>query len=130
MSDSVHIIYVSLPPVRGFLADGRVRALAVVSAKRTSVTPDIVAVGEVYPEIEPIEVLSGFSAPKGTPSEIITRLNTELNAILKMPDVVERLVTTLGVEIRGGRPENWKAAQEKLYQQFKRATEAMNLQPQ
>lgn len=129
LSESVDVVYVSLPPIKGFLADDRARALAVVAATRSNVTPEIVAVGELYPGVAPIEVLSGFWAPKGTPKEVVAKLNAEINAILKSPEVSEKLLSA-GTEVRGGTPEGWKAAQEGILRQFKRATDTMGLQPQ
>jgi tripartite-type tricarboxylate transporter receptor subunit TctC len=56
------------------------------------------------------EVLSwyGILAPAGTPPDIVRKLNSEINRLLNMPDVRERL-TTLGAEPTGGTPEQFAA---------------------
>ena len=75
-----------LPHVRS----GKVRGLAVTSAKRSAVVPDIPAVAET---LRGYEVVNSYYllAPAGTPNEIIARLHAEVAKALREPDVVERL---------------------------------------
>ncbi len=77
---------------------GRLRALAVTSAKRSVASPDIPTVAEAaLPGYESISWLGVF-APAGTPRDVITVLNTEIVKILQMPDVKQRLLE------QGGEP--------------------------
>ena len=77
---------------------GRLRALAVTSAKRSVASPDILTVAEAaLPGYESISWLGVF-APTGTPREIIAVLNTEIVKILQQPDVKQRLLE------QGGEP--------------------------
>ena len=77
---------------------GRLRALAVTSAKRSVASPDILTVAEAaLPGYESISWLGVF-APAGTPREVIAVLNTEIVKILQMPDVKQRLLE------QGGEP--------------------------
>ena len=64
---------------------GKLRALAVTTATRSEALPDIPAVGEVVPGYE-ASVWFGLGAPKGTPAEIIDKLNQETNAALADQD--------------------------------------------
>jgi tripartite-type tricarboxylate transporter receptor subunit TctC len=83
------------------IKSGKLRPLAVTSATRSSVLPDVPTVAEQG--IANFEVLGWFGvlAPAATPPAIVARLNKELDTILHQPDVKERLVA-LGVEPGGG----------------------------
>ena len=70
----------SLPHVR----DGKLRALAVTSADRSTLLPDIPSVTEALPEFQATGWL-GIGAPRGTPAETIALLNREVNACLAEP---------------------------------------------
>jgi tripartite-type tricarboxylate transporter receptor subunit TctC len=84
---------------------GKLRALAVSSAKRAEVAPEIPTVAESgLPGFDVITWYNMF-APARTPRSIVTRLNTELNRMLLLPDVRERLLA-LGVTPRGSSPED------------------------
>lgn len=87
-----------------FIQSGKVRALAVTSAKRVSTMPDVPTMAEAgVPGYEVVSWQAMF-APAGTPSAIVQRLQTEVAAILKQPDVQERLAK-LGVDPSGMAPQ-------------------------
>jgi tripartite-type tricarboxylate transporter receptor subunit TctC len=92
------------------IQSGRVRALAVTSAKRLRNMPDVPTMAEAG--VPGYEVVSwqGLFAPAGTPPAIIQRLHAEVAAILKQPDVQERLAK-LGVEPSGMSPQQFAAFQ-------------------
>ncbi|HEV7820983.1 MAG TPA: tripartite tricarboxylate transporter substrate binding protein [Burkholderiales bacterium] len=81
---------------------GRVRALGVTTAQRTPALPDVPAIGETVPGFE-VDGWYGLLAPKATPAAIIKRINTELTALLAMPDMKERLLTA-GIDARASTP--------------------------
>jgi tripartite-type tricarboxylate transporter receptor subunit TctC len=91
----------SLPHVK----EGKLRALAVTGAKRSPQVPDLPTVSEAG--VPGYEASTWFAvmAPVGTPQPMIAKLNTELNAALKQPDIQARL-TDLGAEPLGGTPED------------------------
>lgn len=70
---------------------GRVRALAVTSTERASALPDVATVAETLPGYQVVG-WQGVWVPKGTPTEIVARLNAELVKALKAPDVQRRMV--------------------------------------
>jgi tripartite-type tricarboxylate transporter receptor subunit TctC len=74
---------------------GKLRALAVTTATRQDVLPDVPTVGEFVPGYEAI-ALTGVGAPKGTPAEVVNKLNVEINAGLADPKIRQRLAD-LGV---------------------------------
>jgi tripartite-type tricarboxylate transporter receptor subunit TctC len=70
---------------------GKLRTLAVSTAKRSQLTPDIPTMKEAgLPEIENLAWMA-LMAPASTPNEIVTRMNQEVNAVLAMPEVKEKL---------------------------------------
>lgn len=69
---------------------GKVRALAITSAKRNSALPEVPTVGEVLPGYEG-DGWQGFYMPAGTPREVVARMNAEISRILKQPEVQQKL---------------------------------------
>ncbi len=91
----------SLPHVKA----GKLRPLAVTGYQRSPQVPDLPTVAEAG--VPGYEASTWFAvmAPAGTPAEIVRKFNGEINAVLKLPDVVERLAT-LGAEPLGGTSED------------------------
>ena len=76
-----------LPLVRS----GKLRALAVSSKARSPTLPDLPTIGESYPGYM-VTIWQGLFAPTGTPPEIVAKLRTEIQAVLRMPDIAEKLI--------------------------------------
>jgi len=87
----ISFIFSSMPPALPHVKLGKLNALAVTSTKRSSATPDLPTVAESgLPGYEVINWY-GLLAPRGTPQEIVTKLNAEATRIMNLPDVKERL---------------------------------------
>ena len=87
---------------------GKLRALAVTTAKRSSIAPDVPTLAESgLPGFE-VGSWQGVFAPAGTPPEIVKRLNAEIVKALNLPDVREKL-SGLGAEIVADSPEEFSA---------------------
>jgi tripartite-type tricarboxylate transporter receptor subunit TctC len=87
---------------------GRLKALAVTTAQRSGAAPDLPTVAESgVPGYEAV-AWSGLLAPARTPPEIVTKLNTEINAILSQPDVRKRFLND-GADPVGGSAEQFSA---------------------
>ena len=84
---------------------GKLRALAVASEKRMAALPDIPTTAEAGVAGVEIEIWLGAFAPKGTPRELVTRLNAEIGRVLEMPEVRERITQDGIGEVKGGTPE-------------------------
>ncbi len=85
------MIFAVMQPLQPQIQAGKLRALAVTSAKRFPLLPDLPTIAESgYPKFESL-AWNGVLVPAGTPKPVIARLNAEINAILKMPDVVQKL---------------------------------------
>ena len=83
-----------------YVSAGRLRALAVTTATRSDVLTDIPTVGEFLPGYESSNWY-GIGAPKGTPVEIIDKLNKEINAALSDPKMKARLADLGGTPLLG-----------------------------
>ena len=79
---------------------GKLRALAVTTATRSDMLPDLPTVGDFLPGFEQ-SAFFGIGAPKNTPAEIIDRLNTEINAGLADPKIKARLAEVAGPVLSG-----------------------------
>jgi len=101
----IQVLFDTLPAAIGNIRAGKIRALAVTSKKRTATLPDIPAMNEFVPGYE-ADSFHGISAPKGTPREIVDKLNKDINAILADPTLKARLVE-LGAEVFTGTPKDY-----------------------
>jgi tripartite-type tricarboxylate transporter receptor subunit TctC len=90
MSGRVQVMFDNLPTSLQFIKAGKLRPLAVTSAERAGVVPDLPVVADVVPGYE-ASAWYGLVAPKGTPAEIVENLNREVNAILARPEVKSQL---------------------------------------
>lgn len=91
-----------------YIKSGKLRALAMSSRKRLAAAPDIPSYGEQgYPMLD-FNLWHGMIGPKGIPAEIVARLNAELDAVLKSPDVSSRLAED-GVIAVGGTSDAFMA---------------------
>jgi tripartite-type tricarboxylate transporter receptor subunit TctC len=89
-----------------FIKSGQVRALAVTSLKRMQALPQLPTVDETGVKGYDNSSWSAVAAPAGTPKEIIAKLNSELNQILKLPDIQEKNAA-VGADAVGGSPEQF-----------------------
>ena len=93
----------TIPALLPFIKDGRIKPLAVTSAKRSSALPDVPSMAEAG--FAGIDVLNYFAlmAPAGTPLAVINALNAAINKVVTMPDVLARFKTD-AVEPATGSP--------------------------
>jgi tripartite-type tricarboxylate transporter receptor subunit TctC len=105
VSGKVDMIFDSLPTGLPHAREGRLRALAVTSAKRTSMAPDLPAVSEVLPGFES-NTWFGLYGPKGLVPEVLAKIEAAVNQTLQDADVKDRLAK-LGIEPVGGSPQQF-----------------------
>ena len=108
ISGEVAIGFNTAPVAIPHIKSGRVKALAVTGAKRNAALPDVPTVAESGVPGYAMNTWYGAVMPAGTPPAIVGKLNAEINKILKMPDVRERLAA-LGADPVGGSPEQFGA---------------------
>ncbi|HYC48292.1 MAG TPA: tripartite tricarboxylate transporter substrate binding protein [Burkholderiales bacterium] len=107
IAGQVQMMFVTLPPALGHIQQGTVRALAVSTTNRSTAIPNVPALYELGMKEFDFGAWQGVFAPAGTPREVITRLNTEINAILKDPEASGTLVK-LGFTPVGGTPDEFQ----------------------
>jgi tripartite-type tricarboxylate transporter receptor subunit TctC len=105
ISGQVHVMFDILTSSIGYIRSGALRALAVTTATRAEALPELPTVGDFLPGYE-ASAWYGVAAPKNTPSEIIEKLNNEINAGLADPGVKARL-TELGGTVTPGSPADF-----------------------
>ena len=98
IAGQVQVIFDNMPSVLQHIKAGKLRALAVTTAERSPQLPDVPTVAETVPGYE-ASAWFGMGAPKGTPKEIIEKLNQTINEILAEPAIKERLADLGGVPI-------------------------------
>jgi tripartite-type tricarboxylate transporter receptor subunit TctC len=94
------ISFQAIPPATQLVLDGKLRALAVTAAKRSSVLPDVPTLAELGIAGQEAETMQGILVPAGTPKEIAALLEREITAIIATPDVKAKLLAT-GIEPEG-----------------------------
>ncbi len=87
----VQVMFDNMPSIIQHIRSGALRALAVTSAQRSPLLPDVQTVAETVPGYE-ASALFGMGAPKTTPKEVIDKLNKEVNAVLAEPEMTKKLI--------------------------------------
>jgi tripartite-type tricarboxylate transporter receptor subunit TctC len=108
-SGDIQLLYLIIgnPDIARQINEGEVKGLLVPGAKRSPLIPDVPSFGEagLSPDQSAFETWFGMFAPKGTPSDIVRKLNAELSAIVKMPDFASQYLVSKGFEPVGDTSE-------------------------
>jgi tripartite-type tricarboxylate transporter receptor subunit TctC len=107
LSGQMQIMFGVVPASLGHITSGRLRALAVTTAARQQVLPEVPAMNEFLPGFEAVGWY-GIAAPKNTPADLIELLNKRINEALRDPAIKTRLAE-LGVGPGGGSPSEFAA---------------------
>jgi len=97
LAGQIQAFIITVPAAIGFVRDGKLRALAVTSAKRAEVLPDVPTIAELLPGFE-ATAWDGTCAPAATPKEVVDKLNAAITAGLADPQLKAKL-KDLGGEI-------------------------------
>lgn len=108
LSGEVELNFESPPNTLQYIRTGKLKALAITGSKRSPLLPDVPTVSEAGVPGYEISQWFGIFGPAGLPNDITDLLNREINAILKSPDVVEK-IKAQGGEIIGGTPQEFAA---------------------
>jgi tripartite-type tricarboxylate transporter receptor subunit TctC len=107
LAGNVSLMFNNMLSAMPQVKNGRLRAIAVTSSKRSAAVPELPAIAETVPGYEASGWYAAF-APAATPREVIAKINNDMNRIMKMPDVMQRLAGD-GVEAVGNTPEQFGA---------------------
>jgi tripartite-type tricarboxylate transporter receptor subunit TctC len=99
----IQLMFDNMPSALPMAREGKIRALAVTTAKRSAAAPEIPTVAESVPGFEATTWFAMF-APAGTPKDVVAKLNAELRRVYALPDVAEKL-KSLGLEAWISTPE-------------------------
>ena len=108
LGGQIQLNFGALPTMVSQVKSNRLRGIAVTTAKRSSALPDVPAVSETVPGYEAVGWVAMFG-PKALPREIVARWNSEINRILQLPEIKERLASD-GMDPAGGTPESFRAS--------------------
>jgi tripartite-type tricarboxylate transporter receptor subunit TctC len=100
LGGQVQVSFATMPASIEFIRTGRLRALAVTTATRSPALPEVPTVGEFVPGYE-VSTWYGICARRGTPAEVVDKLNGEINAGLADPTMKARLADLGGITIAG-----------------------------
>jgi tripartite-type tricarboxylate transporter receptor subunit TctC len=104
VAGQVDMVFADMVPALPQIKGGNLRPLAVTSAQRSAVLPDVPTMSEAGVPNFDSAVWWALLAPKGTPRAIVMRINGDLAKIMQMPDVLDKY-TRLGISIDYGTPE-------------------------
>jgi len=123
------MIFDTITAVQGHVKAGTLRGIAVTTASRSSAMPELPTIAESGLPGYDASTWGGILAPAGTPKDVVAKLNSTINAALKMDDVRARL-TGAGIEIQGGTPEQFAYVIRNEIDKWGRVTKAAGIQPE
>ena len=123
----LQLIFGSTPSTAPHVKSGRLRAVGVTSKERSSALPDVPPIAETVPGYY-APLLYGLFGPKGLPPHVTTLWNREIQKLLQMPDMKDRL-TSAGIDAAGGTPEQFRDALRADLERWQKVVRAGNIKP-
>ena len=108
LGGQVQLAYLGIPPVQPHIQSGKLKALAVTSARRSATLPQIPTIAESGVPGYELSPWYGILAPAGTPTDIVMKLNAAIAKIVRSPDMTEKLAG-IGAEAETTTPEAYAA---------------------
>jgi tripartite-type tricarboxylate transporter receptor subunit TctC len=127
LGGQVHVYFGSMPETIQYIRAGTLRALAVTTATRSETVPDLPVAADFVPGYE-TSSWYGLGAPKSTPSEIIERLNKEINAALADPRIKAKLAELGGTVLPGSAADFGKLIADET-EKWGKVIRAANIKP-
>ena len=106
LAGQIDVMFDNVPNVIGHVRAGKMKAIAVSTAQRSALAPEVPTVAEAGVPGYELSVWFGVLAPAGTPRDIVARLNAEIVKVLNSPDIKDRFAKQ-GVEVRTSTPEQF-----------------------
>jgi tripartite-type tricarboxylate transporter receptor subunit TctC len=128
LSGQVQLIVGSILPTFPHIQSGKLRALAVTTARRWYSLPGVPPLDETLPGYE-VELWFGVMAPRGTPPAVIDRLNSAVNRFLQDPDMKKNLAAQ-GMIPSGGTPQRFGERIRKDYERWVKVVREQNIKPE
>ena len=105
LAQETHLLFLTPLALMPHVRSGKLKALGVTSSKRTSAAPEVPTIAEAGLAGFDVDNWHTLFVPRGTPREIVARLNTELNRVLNQPEVKQQLLAQQGAEAWPSTPE-------------------------
>jgi tripartite-type tricarboxylate transporter receptor subunit TctC len=112
-----------------FTSDNRVRPLATTRSVRSAVYPDVPTVAESGLSGFDVDLWIGIYAPAGLPAPVLARLNSEINKVLKHPEL-QAAFAKIGIEPRGTSPEEAAAFTRAEFEKWKKVIVDGKIKPE
>ena len=105
LAQETHLLFLTPLALMPHVRAGKIKALGVTSAKRTAAAPEVPTIAEAGLAGFDVDNWHTLFVPRGTPREVLGRLNAELNRVLDQPDVKQQLLAQQGAEAWRSTPE-------------------------
>ena len=128
LGGQIQIFFGNLPTMIPQIKSKRLRGIAVTTAKRSNAVPEIPTVGETVTGYEAVG-WQGVLGPKALPRDIVTRWNDEINRILQLSDVKERLAAD-GIVSAGGSPERFHEFLKREIAKWQKVVKVAGIKPE
>jgi len=110
---------------------GKLRPIAIAGSTRTAILPEVPTIAEAGPlPGYAVNVWLGVMAPAGTPRPIVDRLNTEVNKVVRDPQVIKERLNTVGLEAVGSTPEQLLDVMKTELAKYTKLAREANIQPE
>ena len=123
LAGNVDLMVSSLPSAMAQIKSGKLRPLAVTSARRSTSLPDVPTVAELGYKDFDVSTWYGLFMPAGTPKEIVATVNAEVNKLLTTPDM-KAAIHAQGAEVQNMTPEQFSTLLKADYQKWKSIVQA------
>jgi tripartite-type tricarboxylate transporter receptor subunit TctC len=129
LAGNVTVLFAAYPSIAAQARSGKLRALAVTSAKRAEIAPELPTIAEAaLPGFESSQWW-GLYGPAGLPAQIVTRLNAETNKVLKTAEVRKRLAGD-GAEAASGAPADLASFHKADFEKWGKVVKAAGVKPE
>jgi len=127
LGGQIQLIFGGFPPMIPQIKSNRLRGIAVTTARRSNAVPNIPTVGETVPGYEAVQWFA-ILGPKALPKDVVTRWNNEIDRIVQLPDVKERMAGD-GLEPAGGSPERLREVLKREIAKWQKVVRTASIKP-
>ncbi len=127
LGGQIQLIFGGLPPMLPHVKSNRLRGIAVTTPRRSDAVPDVPTVGETVPDYEAPQWFA-ILGPKALPNDVVARWNREIDRVVQLPDVKERM-SGEGLTPAGGSPERLREVLKREIARWQKVVKIANIKP-